>query len=117
MVFRYSKDLYPKIVLIKAAYHFTDMAYIHLDCDENEYSVHIEAKDGNAIDEKEFDNVILSQLARYEIYQQTKDIRTISLARALASSIIENQTSKEKESEHESIDAKDILKDWFDTHE
>jgi His-Xaa-Ser system protein HxsD len=88
MTYKYNKNLYPKSALIKSAYHFTDSAYIHLACDEDYYIVSIELKDENIIDEKSFENEMLAQTARYEIFQQTKNIREISLARALASSVI-----------------------------
>lgn len=32
---KYNKELYSKIALIKAAYNFTDRAYVHLDADKN----------------------------------------------------------------------------------
>ena len=50
MIFHFSKELYPKTALLKAAYSFTDRAYIHLDVNETEYIVDISIKP----DEKEF---------------------------------------------------------------
>lgn len=35
----FSRDLYSKIALLKAAYNFTDKAYVHLDADEKSYYV------------------------------------------------------------------------------
>ena len=32
---KFSKELYSRTALIKAAYNFTDMAYIHLDADDH----------------------------------------------------------------------------------
>ena len=34
---KYNKELYSKIALIKAAYNFTDRAYVHLDADKKYY--------------------------------------------------------------------------------
>ena len=31
---KFNKELYSKIALIKAAYNYTDIAYLHLDADE-----------------------------------------------------------------------------------
>lgn len=42
--FQFHRDLYSKSALIKAAYNFTDRAYIHLDADETYYYVQIAAK-------------------------------------------------------------------------
>ena len=44
--FKYNRELYSKVALIKAAYNFTDRAYVHLDADEKYYYVSISAKNG-----------------------------------------------------------------------
>lgn len=116
MKFRYNRHIYPKSAVIKAAYHFTDMAYVHLDCTDEYFIVEISAKKGKKVDESEFENELLSQTARYEIYQQTKEIREISLARAMASSVVEEETGSEdsnNKSLEEDVPIDDILKDWF----
>lgn len=115
MVLKYKKSLYPKIAVIKAAYHFTDVAYLHLDSDEEYYIVEITPKAGCCLEELDFENQILAQTARNEIFKQTKDIREIALARALASSIIEN--TEDTEDMNESIPADQILHNWFDINE
>lgn len=46
MQFKFNKYLYFKISLIKAAYNYTDKAFMHLDADENYYYVNIEMKNG-----------------------------------------------------------------------
>lgn len=117
MRFWYRRELYPKIAVIKAAYHFTDVAYLHLDCDEECYIVDIIPKKGELVEERDFENQILAQVARNEIYQQTKGIREIALARALASSIVENRDEDADEDTEESISAKAILRNWFDENE
>lgn len=119
MTFMYKKELYPKTALIKAAYHFTDVAYLHLDCDDKNFIVDIEPKAGCELEERDFENEILAQLARYEIFRQTKEIREISLARAMASSVVNVEVEEESyaESDEEDVPADSILKDWFDTHE
>lgn len=115
MILFYNKKIYSKVALLKAAYHFTDKAYIHLDSDDSNYIVQIEAKSDTHINEKDFENEILAQVVRYEVYQQTKNIREISLARALASSVIEeNEAGTALVNENISIE--NILKDWFDEH-
>ena len=75
---KFSKELYSRTALIKAAYNFTDMAYIHLDADDHYYYVFISAKeDGKSISEKDFINEMLSQSVRHVVYKQTKNIREI----------------------------------------
>lgn len=116
MEFRFSKNIYPKSALIKSAYNFTDKAYLHLDEDQSDYIVNIIFKDDNKFDYHEFENEMLTQTVRYEVYRQTKDIRKLTVARALASTIVEELPDYE-EFEDENIDINNILKDWFDENE
>lgn len=115
---KYSRELYSKIAFIKAAYNFTDRAYVHLDADEKYYYVLISAKDEQEeIFDDEFENEILAQSARHEIYLQTKNIRELMLARAVATSVVVPRNEDElldSEIEHE-FSEDEILKDWFDT--
>lgn len=111
MEFKYKLDLYPKVALIKAAYHFTDEFYVHLDEKDGYYVVNIEPKADSDISEMEFNNEMLAQVTRYEIFQQTKEIREISLARALASTVIEKDSIVTNDDVDE--DAEEILKNWF----
>ena len=112
--FRYGKELYPKDVLIKAAFHFLNVAYVHLDCTETEYVVRMTPKPGNNIVEAEFDNEILSQLTRHTINEQTKEIRALTLARALGSSVVIHSAEND-EIMNDSVEADNILKDWFES--
>lgn len=116
MEFRFSKDIYPKSVLIKSAYNFIDKAYLHLDENENDYIVSIVFKDNCTFDYHEFENEMLAQAVRYEVYRQTKDIRKLTIARALASTIIDELPENEAPEENE-IDIDNILTDWFDKNE
>ena len=128
MRFTYSKELYSRTALIKAAFHYTDRAYVHLDCDDSSYTVDIVQKPGcTPVDLREFDNTLLAQMAREEVYQKTKEIRKIALARAMASSVIETNEDvpAEKQNdrkvpeplplEEDTERPEDILKDWFTT--
>ena len=38
---KFNKELYSKTALIKAAYNFTDKAYVHLDSDDKYYLLHL----------------------------------------------------------------------------
>ena len=110
----FSKELYPKI-----AYSFTDRAYIHLDANDTHYMVDIIPKLGcSEISEAEFTNEILCQCVRHEIYQQTKNIRELLVARAMASTVIQQNGSRlEDVSDEMSNEEKTILIDWFDAHD
>lgn len=116
---KYNRELYSQIALIKSAYNFTDRAYIHLDADEKYYYVSISAKnEKEEISDDEFENEILAQSARHEIYLQTKNIRELMLARAVATSVVapknEDELSNGEVAQKFSED--EILKDWFDTN-
>ena len=114
---KYNRELYSKIALIKAAYNFTDRAYVHLDADENYYYVSISGKNGKEeISDNEFENVILAQCARHEIYLQTKNIRELMLARAVATSVIVSKDDELDGGIEQDFSEEDILKDWFDTN-
>lgn len=113
MKLKYNDSIYPKVVVIKAAYHFTNVAYVHLDYEENYYTVTLTPKKNCTVEEQNFENEILAQLARYEIFKQTKEIREITLARALASSVVEEFHEEDGYMER-NIPAENILKNWFD---
>lgn len=110
---KFSKELYSKTALIKAAYNFTDKAYLHLDADEKYYIVTIELRDSkSSISQKDFENEMLAQSVRHEIYCQTKNIRELLMARAMATSVVTDSNS-EYEISDANFDENEILKDWF----
>lgn len=116
---KYNRELYSKIALIKAAYNFTDRAYLHLDADKSYYYVSISTKNGQPeVTDQEFENEILAQSARHEIYLQTKNIRELMLARAVATSVVAPRDEAEIDSENTHAFSEDeILKDWFEANE
>ena len=115
MKFRFKKELYSKTALLKAAYNYTDKAYVHLDADGEYYYVNIEMKDmRNPVSEKEFTNEMLTQSVRHEIYMQTKNIRELMLARAFATSVVtEPGVLQESSDRPDQYSENEILKDWF----
>ena len=46
---KFNKELYSKTALIKAAYNFTDKAYVHLDADDQNYYVSLSAKEESTL--------------------------------------------------------------------
>ena len=116
MVYRFSKDIYTKDALIKAAYTFTDKSYLHLDVDVNNYIVTIESKDeADVVTEKEFQNALLAEMVRLSIEKRTKNVRELILARAFSSTVIDN--IKVEEPEDIDCDIDNILTDWFEKDE
>lgn len=113
MTIKYQEELYPKEVLIKAAYHFIDHAYIHIDKSDGYFIVSITPKEESLpISQGDFDNEMLMQAARYVVSIRTKNIREITLARAMASTIIEEEITHDDTEDFSDID--NILKDWFE---
>ena len=110
---KFNKELYSKVALIKAAYNYTDTAYLHLDADEKYYYVTIESKNSECgIKEDDFVNEILAQSVRHEVFLQTKNIRELLLARAMATSIVLEDEKKDI-SQDDDFNENEILKDWF----
>ena len=117
MELKYNKQLYPKEAVIKAAYSFTDTYYIHIDADLNYYIINIIPKVSNNADDisKLFDNELLTQVARFYVANRTKTVRELILARAFASTVIEDQHREYETDTVENIDQ--ILTDWFELYE
>lgn len=116
--FKFNKELYSKTALLKAAYNFTDIAYLHLDVDDKYYYVDIEQKSNKKeIKEIEFENEILTQSVRHEVYLQTKNIRELMLARAVATSVVTSQEYENEELQEKEFTENEILKDWFSEDE
>ena len=115
---KYNRELYSKTALIKTAYNFTDRAYLHLDADKNYYYVSISTKDGQPeVTDQEFENEILAQSARHEIYLQTKNIRELLLARAMATSVVVDEKLVDDPETGDTFSENEILKDWFAANE
>lgn len=114
MLLKYNRNLYSKDALLKAAFNFTDKAYIHLSQTENEYIVDFVVKEGNIVSEKEFDNEMIFQTMRHKVYLETADIRKIMVARAMASTIIDDEEPKPQTTD---FNADEILTDWFENNE
>lgn len=115
---KFCKELYSKVALIKAAYNFADRAYVHLDADETYYYVTIEPKQKEKeVSEQTFINEMLTQSVRHEVYQQTKNIRELMLARAMATSVIVDEDMVDDMETDDTFAENEILKDWFISNE
>jgi His-Xaa-Ser system protein HxsD len=89
LTFEIPKELYNKTVVLKAAYLFTDRAYIYIQQTDANYVLNIKLKPGvDEITADEFKNELLAQAVRYELFEQTKDVRKLIAMRALATAIV-----------------------------
>lgn len=114
---KYSKELYKKEVLLKAAYAFTDTMYIHIDVDADNYLVELISKQEEESDElyKKFENELIMQEVRVVVASKTKKIREMIVARALSSTIINTNNESDIKTSDEYED--EILSDWFNKYE
>lgn len=118
----YHKELYSKEALLKAAYHFTDRAYVYLGVEGDTYFVDFTPKEGITFDrenlENTFKNELLVQVIHQIISRQTSPLRELLVARALSSTLVDtaDRTSELEQpmtpAAQDELDA--ITKDWFD---
>lgn len=115
------KSIYSREVLLKTAYCFTDRVYLHLAQNDTKWIVSWTPKEECDISPNEFENELISQQTRLHLLEKTSDIRKLILARAFASTIIDNQLvpSEDVNGSDEMIDAcdEDILKGWFEKYD
>lgn len=117
MTLEFDKQLYPKPAVIKAAFKFTDIAYLHLSQNENHYIVDLLPKDEQRCADigEELKNELLLQSMRQLIISETGDLRKLILARALASTMVEGE-EEALEAPGEGFNADRILRDWFEVN-
>ena len=113
MQIKYRKELYSRNVLFKTCYKFTDIAYIHLDSDDDDFIVTISPKDSTDKSdfELEFSNQMIEEVNREIVTEQTKNIRQILLTRSLASTVVYDDEISEIETD---VSDKSAMRDWFD---
>ena len=119
MVAEFSADLYPREVIIKTAYVFTDNYYVHLDLIDNKYKIELKHKSNKEDGDIEdiLNNEIINQLAIYTVSAKTSEIRKLIMGRAFASSMIVNSKDMHEYSAEHTSSAELILMDWFETHD
>jgi His-Xaa-Ser system protein HxsD len=118
IIINYKRDLYPKEAVMKAAYHFIGRCYLYIDQNDEDYIIQMTAKDGCSLEmiPNEFENEMLAQAVRFQVYEQTHMIRELLMARAMSSTIIE-APAKIPEISDTAESLEDILTDWFDAYE
>lgn len=116
MTYKFSKELYSKAAVFKAAYRFIDDFYIHIDLEKQKYVIEvIPKKEENEFSENEFINEMLIQQTREIVEMRTYKIRELMYARALATTVIDDKESVETIEDNSK--AEEILIDWFDKYE
>lgn len=121
MRIQYDKEFYSKEALLKAAYHFTDRAYVYLGVEDGSFFVDFTAKGGTQFDkeklENEFKNELLAQVIHQTVSKETTVLRELLVARALSSTMVDEGISSDVAESPMTEDAQDeldaIAKDWF----
>ena len=119
-VLRFNKDLYPKEAVMKAAYHFIDRCYLHVDVVDGAFIIQLTAKDDQDISNisNEFENELLAQAVRFQVYNQTHVLREVLMARAMSSTITGDNTELTRDQLPNDLDQLgNILMDWFEKNE
>ncbi|MEG1930922.1 MAG: His-Xaa-Ser system protein HxsD [Anaerovorax sp.] len=91
-VFTIDDRIFNKTAVFKAAFVYIDHYYIHLFYAEDHLlAIEMVAKSGSISNdiENEFCNQLLSQMLRYQIAKENKNIRELILGRALYSTCID----------------------------
>lgn len=114
MELRFDKGIYDRRALLKAAFRFTDRCYIHLQQDQAQWIVSWREKDGASVDSREFENELIAQNLRLQLLEESADLRKILLARAMASTVIQEVPVPSDESSSVMQDESQILRGWFD---
>ena len=114
MELRFDKSIYDRRALLKAAFRFTDRCYIHLRQDEARWIVSWREKDGASVDFGEFENELIAQNLRLQLLEDSAELRKIILARAMASTVIQEAPGPSGEDGATEQDESQILRGWFD---
>jgi His-Xaa-Ser system protein HxsD len=124
MLIKFDKDFYSKEAIMKTAFVFTDRAYLHLSQDKSNFIIECWPKKEPSEESSqslgsEIRNEALAQSLRQLVLLQTKNIRELILARALASTIVGEMKIDDLEDDFEMGDTnlERILTDWFDKNE
>lgn len=122
--FPVKKNVYPAEILLKAAYSFIDHYYLHFDEDAHNWIVYISAKGSGQTPPEvqgQFENELISQTVRRNVYQRTHTVREILLARSMTTSIIDETDPLERiasdQMDVSDEELNDILTDWFEKNE
>ncbi len=111
------KTIYNREVLLKTAFMQTDNFYIHLSQDNNNWIVVLKGKTAEVM-ECSFENELIRQQCQYDLLIESREIRKILLARAMASTIIDEPVSQgQEDTGTASFDMSGIMKGWYENHE
>jgi len=114
--------LFQKSAIFKAAYLFIDQYYIRFYyAEEHSITIEITAKTGSLPRsiEDDFSNELISQMLRYLVSEENKNVRELILGRALYSTCMDlgNSQADENSIRKSTPSLDDIAVSWFDRNE
>ena len=122
--FTVTKGMYLPQVILKAAYAFIKDAYIHIDETPDTWIINFSLKNDtgdHAAFMGEFENELISQAVRWNVYQQTHTLRELLMARAMTSTMIDDNDPMERitgdQADIDENELNSILTNWFDSYE
>lgn len=124
LTFTVAKGMYLPQVILKAAYAFIKDAYIHIDEKPDTWVINFSLKN-DAYDSTtfsgEFENELIAQAVRWNVYQQTHTLRELLMARAMTSTMIDDNDPinrvAEAQADIDQSELDSILTNWFDNYE
>ena len=108
---------YPSSLKASSEYFW---CYLHVDIRGNDFVIEITAKEDQDISniENEFENELLAQAVRFQVYNQTHVLREVLMARAMSSTITGDNTELTRDQLPNDLDQLgNILMDWFEKNE
>ena len=121
MTISLDKQLYSKAAILRVAYQFIDSVYIHISQSDASWIIEwTPKKEDCIIDARTFENEAVAQQLRLTLLEDTSDLRRIVLARAYASTVVDDETpgdsSSSTQQKYSSIpfSPDDVLKGWYD---
>lgn len=113
--------IFHREAILKTAYLFTDRFFLHLSyVDEHHILVTVEAKLQQEIEDidKSFSNELLSQMLRYHIAKNEKNLKELILGRALFSTCIDTDdtVSLIEDENNVQYSLEDIAISWFEVN-
>ena len=87
--------------------------------DDKNWYVSWHNKPGETLPSEAFENALIEQQLRKELLRESRDLRTVLLARAMASTLVETSQTADETFGNPAVSAdtpfaNDILKGWFE---
>ena len=116
ITFYIDTKIYNDAVIKKAIYNFIEDRKVILNKIDEKTVVVVSKKSNDDIDNfvKNFYSELLNESLRFEVMNETKNIRELILGRALYSTCIDTEENEETTEKDNKYNINDIAKNWFE---